>query len=250
TYDGLNIKYRLGTQDIQFSLEGYFGEYNDEYEIANLTIQPEIKNFAGLIGHVKWDYLSAQIGFHRGDINLFMNELNGLAAILQQAGYQDTADSLSTKGKVEVLFASLAYHNMDYFVEAEIIKLLSEPLVFPTLSSAYISAGLYLPPFTLHSTVATSHASYPQPVNEIPMGLAPQVDQLAMAYRQVYAALEKDSLGSFAVGVRYDLSENFALKADITRLRGRRDERSFFDITHNESGRAATLYQFSLEWVF
>ncbi|MEC8227713.1 MAG: hypothetical protein VX066_03280, partial [Pseudomonadota bacterium] len=47
TYDGLNVKYRFGTQDVQASLEGYWGEFNDEYNIANLTIQPDIKNFHG-----------------------------------------------------------------------------------------------------------------------------------------------------------------------------------------------------------
>ncbi len=250
TYDGLNVKYRFGTQEVQMSLEGYYGEFNDQYDIANLTVQPDVENFAGLIGNLRWQYLSAQLGYHRGDIDLVLDQLNGLAGVLQQAGYQATADSLSTKGKVEVLFAGVAYHDMDYFIEAEVIKLLSEAFVFPTLSSAYISAGLYLPPFTLHSTVATSHASYPAPVNEIPMGLAPQVDQLAATYTQVYASLAKDSLNSLAFGVRYDFSENIALKADMTLLRGQPGQRSFFDTTHHEASRSATLYQFAVEWVF
>ena len=250
TYDGLNVKYRFGTQDVQASLEGYWGEFNDAYNIANLTIQPDIKNFHGLIGNVRWQNLSAQLGFHSGDIDLVLEDLNGLADILQQAGYQASADSLSTNGNVQVLFAGIAYHDIDYFVEAEVIKLIGEPIVFPTTSSAYVSAGLYLPPFTVHTTLATSHASYPPRVNEIPLGLAPQVDQLAFAYNQVYASLGKDSLDTISVGARYDLSAHFAFKADIIRLRGKQGQRSFFDNPDNSNRPAATLYQFSLEWVF
>ena len=144
----------------------------------------------------------------------------------------------------------LSYHSLDYFAETEIMKLVGEPFVFPDMSSAYITAGINSPPLTYHATLATSSVSYSKPVNEIPLGLAPELDQLAMAYDAVYSQLNRDSLDSLTIGVRYDFNEHFAIKSDVSLLKGKAGQRSFFEIGNEDFDNSATLYQVALEWVF
>lgn len=250
TYEGININYRYGNEEIQGSIEAYWGEFNDSYEIAETQITPDVKDLHGIISRIRKQNLLFTLAFHRGDIDLTLAELDGFSQILRSAGYNASADSLSAEGKVEVLSMGLSYHSLDYFAETEIMKLVGEPTVFPDMSSAYITAGINSPPFTYHVTVATSRVSYSKPVNEIPLGLAPELDQLALAYDSVYAQFNRDSLDSLTIGVRYDLNQYFAIKSDISLLRGKAGQRSFFEISNEEFDNSATLYQVALEWVF
>ena len=186
TYEGVNVNYRIGNEEIQASIEAYWGSFNDEYEIADLIIKPDVTNLHGFIGRISRQNLQFTLAFHRGDIDVTLQELEDFRTILQSAGYSMSADSLSPEGKVEVLTAGLSYHNFDYFVEAEVMKLVGEPSAFPDMLSAYLTTGIYSPPMTYHVTVATSTASYPDPINEIPLGLAPELDYLSTTYESIF----------------------------------------------------------------
>lgn len=250
TYEGININYRYGNEEIQGSIEAYWGEFNDSYEIAETTIKPDVKNLHGVISRIRKQNVLFTLAFHRGDIDLTLAELDGFSQVLRSAGYDVSADSLSAKGKVEVLSMGLSYHSFDYFAETEIMKLVGGPTVFPDMTSAYVTAGIYSPPMTYHVTLATSNASYSKPVNEIPLGLADELDQLSLAYESVYSELNRDSLDSLTFGVRYDFNEHFAIKSDISLLKGKAGQRSFFEINNENFDNSATLYQVALEWVF
>lgn len=250
TYEGINANYRFGNEAIQASVEAYWGRYNDTYEIAETRIKPEVKNLHGFIGRIQRQNLMFTLAFHRGDIDVTLDNLVAFTGLLRSAGYNVSADSLSPVGGVEVLTTGLSYHSFDYFAEAEVMKLVGEPTTFPDMIGAYVTTGIYSPPMTYHVTLATSSASYSKPVNEIPLGLAPELDMLALAYDTVFDQLMRDSLNSLAVGIRYDFNEHFALKADVSLLRGQGKQRSFFDVRDEQFDNAATLYQVALEWVF
>ncbi len=250
TYEGVNVNYRIGNEEIQASIEAYWGSFNDEYEIADLIIKPDVTNLHGFIGRISRQNLQFTLAFHRGDIDVTLQELEDFRTILQSAGYSMSADSLSPEGKVEVLTAGLSYHNFDYFVEAEVMKLVGEPSAFPDMLSAYLTTGIYSPPMTYHVTVATSTASYPDPINEIPLGLAPELDYLSTTYESIFDQFYRDSLNSLAIGIRYDFNAHFAIKGDVSLLRGKDQERAFFEVKNANFDNSATLYQVALEWVF
>ena len=250
TYEGVNVNYRIGNEEIQASIEAYWGSFNDEYEIADLIIKPDVTNLHGFIGRISRQNLQFTLAFHRGDIDVTLQELEDFRTILQSAGYSMSADSLSPEGKVEVLTAGLSYHNFDYFVEAEVMKLVGEPSAFPDMLSAYLTTGIYSPPMTYHVTVATSTASYPDPINEIPLGLAPELDYLSTTYESIFDQFYRDSLNSLAIGIRYDFNAHFAIKGDVSLLRGKDQKRAFFEVKNANFDNSATLYQVALEWVF
>ena len=250
TYEGVNVNYRIGNEEIQASIEAYWGSFNDEYEIADLIIKPDVTNLHGFIGRISRQNLQFTLAFHRGDIDVTLQELEDFRTILQSAGYSMSADSLSPEGKVEVLTAGLSYHNFDYFVEAEVMKLVGEPSAFPDMLSAYLTTGIYGPPMTYHVTVATSTASYPDPINEIPLGLAPELDYLSTTYESIFDQFYRDSLNSLAIGIRYDFNAHFAIKGDVSLLRGKDQKRAFFEVKNANFDNSATLYQVALEWVF
>ena len=153
-------------------------------------------------------------------------------------------------GKVEVLTTGLSYHSFDYFMEAEVMKLIGEPSAFPDMLSAYLTTGIYSPPMTYHITLATSSASYPEPTNEIPLGLSPELDVLSATYESIFDQFYRDSLNSIAIGMRYDFNAHFAIKGDISFLRGQGQQRAFFEVKNADFNNSATLYQVALEWVF
>ena len=250
TYEGVNVNYRIGNEEIQASIEAYWGSFNDEHEIADLIIKPDVTNLHGFIGRISRQNLQFTLAFHRGDIDVTLQELEDFRTILQSAGYSMSADSLSPEGKVEVLTAGLSYHNFDYFVEAEVMKLVGEPSAFPDMLSAYLTTGIYSPPMTYHVTVATSTASYPDPINEIPLGLAPELDYLSTTYESIFDQFYRDSLNSLAIGIRYDFNAHFAIKGDVSLLRGKDQKRAFFEVKNANFDNSATLYQVALEWVF
>jgi len=250
TYEGVNVNYRFGNEDIQASIEAYWGSYNDEYEIADVQVKPDVTNLHGFIGRINRQNLQFTLAFHRGDIDVTLQELDDFRSILQSAGYSVSADSLSPKGKVEVLTAGLSYHSFDYFAEAEVMKLIGEPSAFPAMLSAYLTTGIYSPPMTYHVTLATSSASYPEPTNEIPLGLSPELDVLSTAYESIFDQFNRDSLNSIAIGMRYDFNAHFAIKGDVSFLRGQGQQRAFFEVKNADFDNSATLYQVALEWVF
>lgn len=250
TYKGINVNYRFGNEDIQASIEAYWGSFNDAYEIAEVEVKPDVKDLHGFIGRIRKQNIQFTLAFHRGDIDITLQDLSDFRTILRSAGYTVAADSLSTVGKVEVLTAGMSYHSFDYFVEAEVMKLVGEPTPFPDTLSAYLTTGIYSPPMTYHLTVATSSMSYSAPVNEIPLGLAPELDLLSVTYDSIYAQLPRDSLNSLAVGMRYDINANFAIKGDVSLLRGQGQQRAFFEVKNANFDNSATLYQVALEWVF
>ena len=250
TYEGLNFNYRFGNENVQASVEAYWGSFNDSYEIAETRIKPDVKDLHGIIGRLQRGNIRYTLAFHRGDIDVTLGELAAFREVLRGANYDVSADALSPQGEVEVLTAGVGYHSFDYFAEAEVLKLTGEPTAFPDMISAYVTTGIYSPPMTYHLTLATSAVSYDKPFNEIPLGLAPDLDQLSTAYDSVFQRFQRDSLNSLAVGVRYDVNANIAVKGDISLLRGQGHQRSFFDVNNEQFDNAATLYQVAVEWVF
>tara|TARA_Y100001968_G_scaffold288220_1_gene290276 strand:+ start:662 stop:1873 length:1212 start_codon:yes stop_codon:yes gene_type:complete len=250
TYEGVNLNYRFGNEDIQASIEAYWGSFNEEYEIADVIVKPDVTDLHGFIGRISRQNLQFTLAFHRGDIDVVLQEMEAFSTILRAAGYSVSADSLALEGKVEVLTSGLSFYNFDYFMEAEVMKLVGGPSAIPDMFSAYLTTGIYSPPMTYHLTMATSSSSYPAPINEIPLGLSPELDYLLTTYETIFDQFYRDSLNSIAIGVRYDFNAHFAIKGDISFLHGQGQQRAFFEIKNTDFDNSATLYQVALEWVF
>ncbi|MFT4993160.1 MAG: hypothetical protein ACI965_000178 [Paraglaciecola sp.] len=251
-YDGLNASYEIVASEFSFELEAYTGKFDDEISIGGTgKVAVETEDFYGLALIFKSGNLKARVSSHLGSANFDIPSLQSFANILRQANFQQSADSLTTTGDVKAEQISISYDELDYFLSSEYIRIRGDTLVVPRVDSYYFTAGYINYPFTYHATFANNSTSYKDIVNEIPSGVAPQVDALLYGYTAIYQGLPKDILKSLTLGVRWDFKVGMALKVDVSHLQGEPGERSFFRIDDPQSYDYKTnLVQVAWEWVF
>jgi len=251
SYEGVSASYELVSSNFSASIEAFYGVLNDDLTIGDRTIAADIKKFQGLIFSVQHNNFKLRMSTHKGNVSVDLPDLNQFARFLTQASYLREAESLETSGKVEVNQLSVNYDDLDYFIKSEFVQIKSPILVFPETFSYYLSAGYIISPLTFHATYASNTADYGKLNSSIPSGLAPQIDALAQGYTSIFESLDRVDLDSLSVGVRWDFRPGMAFKADITHLRGKSGQRSFFAITQPaDFDYRANLLLVALEWVF
>lgn len=248
---GALASYEWVGKELAVSVEGYWGEFDDDYNIVDVDLDLKVDDLRGVISNVRYENWDLRAAFHQGDIKVDLPSLSGFSQLLEQSGFVDSALSLRLDGPVKFYQLGLGYETLDYFFKAEWTRIKSTLITVPKLRSQYASLGYNFHPFSVYATYASSKANFDAPLNEIPIGIDPQLDALAFGYRAIFDSLFRDSLDSLSVGARWDWQTNIALKAEITFLDAEKGERGFFRITdpQNFDGEA-TLYQVALEWVF
>lgn len=251
-FDGLSVTHRNTFADLNIDIEAYWGTYDDSVFVGGDEVNIEVDEILGLIFQVQHDNLQVRAAY--AESNEFFADFLGLedlAVVLERAGFQQSADSLRFDGSANSYQVGVRYDDLDYFASAEWFRIEADLLVVPSVDGYYLTAGINLLPFQLHLTYASAAPEYAVSQNEIPRGIAPQLDQLALGYDQVIDSLPSDSLDSYTLGARWNMRANLAFKVEFTRLVGDRDARSFFDVADNaQFDRRANLYQVAVEWVF
>lgn len=250
--DGVSASYEYSAADFGIEFEAYIGEFDDTINVGNTSEEKaKATNFSGLSILFKSDKLQIRASTHSGETEFEIPELDQFSSMLRLASFNQTADSLVSKGNARLNQLGVTYDELDYFLKAEWIGISSPILIVPNINSYYLTAGYNLFPFTFHATYANNSVSYEDMLTEIPYGLSPQVDALAAGYSNIYNSLDDDSVKSLSIGVRWDFNISMALKAELTHLKGKQGERSFFNITNPEDfDRRANLVQVAWEWVF
>lgn len=250
-FDGILATYDIVNKNFTTSLEAYWGKFNDDIFIASQNVEADVDDFHGIVGRVNYNNWIFRTSFHQGSANVSLPELSNFQTILSQQGFIESADSLKSDGKASFYQVSINYENINYFFRSEFTKVNADFLIVPDMESAFISIGYNFHDYVAYLSFAKTDHQYGEPANDIPVGVAPQLDILAQGYQAAFNSLADDSSKSISIGTRWDYKTNLAFKAEITRILGEDDIRSFFNIENNQAfDRKATLYQLAAEWVF
>ena len=249
-YEGINVSYQTGYQDLLLGVEVFWGSYDDELTTDIISFDLKVEDLKGLILNGKYDNFEARIGYYQANMDLQIPSITELVKQLQFFNFNQSAASLDFNGSVKFKHAALSYKSLTWFVELEVSDLHTEVLLVPDIESYLLTVGYQFDDFSIYANVSGSNNTIKTAVNEIPIGIDPGLDQLAFAYQSVFQQVGADDLRSYTLGVRYDLPKSMALKASLTRLNGESGQRSFFDINNPSFDRKANLYQIALEWAF
>ncbi|MFW8591010.1 hypothetical protein ACOI22_09430 [Glaciecola sp. 2405UD65-10] len=251
-YEGASATYLRSYKDYNFEIEAYYGVYSGSFSRAGEDTPFDVDEIKGLIFSVNHGNLNMRIStIESSDFDAEIPDFDGFADILEISGFIDNANAFRFDGKATAYQANINYDTLDYFAAAEAIKITSDVLAVPELTAYYATAGYNFHPFQVHITYSTSKSSYNVPENQIPVGIAPQIDQLSYAYDLITSSLPLYNLDSVTFGARWDVRHNIALKAELTLLYGEDGEGSFYsNITDEGFDRKSRLYQLGVEWYF
>jgi hypothetical protein len=216
-YEGISGTYRFSYNDMNFDIEGYYGTYDGEITREDERVDLEADEIKGLIFTFNKGNLTARVSATQSsDFFADVPAFTEFANALERAGFDENAESLRFNGKVTGYQANANYDTLQ-----------------------------------VHVTYSSSDTQNNVPVNQIPPGISPELDQISFIYEQITGNLPEYDLDSVTLGARWDMSYNTALKAEVTFLDGEPGQRSFFsDIPDQSFDRKATLYQVGVEWVF
>ena len=261
TFDGVLANYQWSGKKIAFDIEGYWGSFDDSvYTIGNFgdsssNVGTELlvnaNDLRGLIGTVTFDSWILRASYHTTDTFIDITKLKELSHVLDELGFTQTANSLSSDGQIEFYQVAASYENMNYFFRLEMTEMHTESSTIPDIDGFFMAAGYHYYPFLSYVSFAKNSSSYGLPIHEIPIGSDPQLDVLAATYQNVMSQLPFDSSQSITLGTRWDIKANFALKAEVTWTDADVDSSAtFFILNDAEFDNKAPLYQLALEWIF
>ncbi|MBF7074400.1 hypothetical protein ISG33_13420 [Glaciecola sp. MH2013] len=251
-YEGVTGSYLFSYGGVNFDLEAYYGRYDGEITREDERVDLEADEIKGLIFSASKGNLTARISATQSsDFFADVPAFTQFSEILERAGFTENAESLRFNGKVTGYQANINYDTLDYFLAAEWTRIRSDLLVVPQVDAYYFTAGYNFYPFQIHASYSTSDTNNIVPVNQIPPGVSPQLDQISFVYEQITGNLPEYDLDSVTLGARWDFLHNMSAKAEITVLDGEPGQRSFYsEIADPSFDRKATLYQVAIEWVF
>lgn len=250
-YDGVLASYEFSRPFFSGNIDTYYGIFDDEIAFADNTVDAKVDDLMGLVAQVYVEQFNFRASYHRGNTNIFVDELADFSQALSFLGFSESARALEIDNEVRYFQLSAGWENLDYFARLELSRFDSAAYFVAQTDSYYATVGYNFYPFTAHLTVAETRADYGEQPNEIPVGLDPQLDFLAQQYALALQSIPISDIQSTTFGLRYDLRTNLALKADISFIKG--EEQPGIGAVNTRPFTVAEdseLFQFALEWVF
>lgn len=250
-FDGLLGHYDYATKSLSGSIGAYAGQFDGDIQVVGQDVDAKVDFIGGVYSSINYQNFTFSAAYHTGKVETEIADLSSFQSILRMFDFHRSADELNIDDHADFYKLALTYNSLDFFIESEITRINSNSSFIPEVNASYIILGYNFAPFSVHATLAHSKSSYRDPVNEIPLGVDPQLDALSAGFEQIFAARYLDNLNSFSFGGRYDWRHNVAFKAEVTFLDGNDNERSFFVIKDPAiAEREAVLFQLAAEWVF
>jgi hypothetical protein len=251
SFDGLHVNYEWSRKAYTFNLEGYWGQFDMTSDFEGQRFTTQLSDLHGTVATVAFGNLTLRGSYHTGQAETEQQTLFEFGQQLSQLGFNESAQSIATKGGGGLYQASIHYENLDYFLLAEFSKLDSDIFITPNTSTRFVSAGYNFFPFVGYVSYAKNINRYAPAETEIPQGVNPQLDALALAYQQVFQTLVDDSSTSLTLGVRWDVLSNLALKVETSVIRADAGSRGFLLSQPNgASDGKGHLHRAAIEWVF
>jgi hypothetical protein len=263
TFNGGSASYQHAWPQLALTVEGYYGNFDGDIYIAGsrVDVDAKVNDLRGVVLNLRRQNTSLRVSYHQGDNITDLPELDALSQGLAQAGFQRSANSLDSRGNINVLQTALSYESLRYFAEAEWVQTSTEFALTPELTGYYLMAGMYFGEFSVHATYAASAYGDIEAESELRPLLAQPANPiypLAAGYYQLLERIPDGSLDSYKIGTRWDFRLNMALKAEVAWLQETSPRSGFFstseeglyDPDYDADEHSAILYQLGWEWIF
>lgn len=251
-FQGVDVRYSFNVADANVNIEAYYGEFDDDLVANGSKVPTKVDNLNGYIGEVRFGNWQFRASYHTGDAVVSSRaELEGLAQSLNLSGFNSSADSLGTDTSGDFYQMGLSYDTSTHFVLAEAAHINTSAKLFPDISSFYLTYGYYFQNMTALLTYGKREDKLSAAVDEIPLGINGSFDALAAGYQGAYAARSEDDLTSWALGLRWDLYRNTALKAEVKNISSdKANTTSFQADTGKVFDKELNILMMGVEWVF
>lgn len=251
TFQGIDARYTFVVNDITAHIEAYYGGFDDDIYANDTIIETEVDELSGLISELRIANIKLRTSYHTGDVDLDLAETEQFADILSASGFNRSAASLNADGNTEFYQISAGYDSLTYFLKAEWVSINTSSDFLRDIQAYYLSYGYYFGKVTALITYARKKDKSVDAVDEIPIGVSEQLDQLAFGYQAIYAFREEDDIESWALDLRWDFRKNMALKAEYKHITSENIRDSAFLVDDGvEFDRTSNLLLLALEWVF
>lgn len=225
-FDGADVAWRLGLGEGYLTIKGYTGYNLTQIQPSNSpVVDLEMFAFGGnlLYEHGDW---RARLGYVQVQPladplkNTYLGQINAaLSNPLTQVAWpeaQSIVNRFAIQGR-QLHYGSmgLAYDDGVWLAQAEAAYIPTDIQLLPTLASGYLSVGRRFGPVTAYTLLGmvesmTRHVRLPDPALPVPALLEAKTD-IEDAINGI-AADEK----SVSLGLRWDVYDNIALKAQWT----------------------------------
>jgi hypothetical protein len=253
-FDGVLGRLDFSNREVSGSLESYYGVFDGVLETVDSTNSVDVDYVYGFIALINVNSWRYRLAYHVGQVTIEPDEqLKPVIDALNAAGFSEAGVGLQVDGAPEYIAFGIDYESLDLFFRTEITNISAGDRIpfVPTQTSFYSTLGYNFYPFSAHVTLSASRNRYYTPDQQIPLGLAPELDQLSGFLDLIYDARPNDDLKSLTLGLRYDVTSNVALKIEHTWLEGKNEGRALFEQRDlSKPNQEGQLTQFAVEWVF
>ena len=253
-YEGVSGIHRFSLGQVSGAIELYTGRYNGNTSFQQKRYPTDIDNLQGLVFNaIVGNHPKLRSSYITADFALDLEEITEFANILRGAGFVQSANSLTMEGEFDIYQLGAIYEEFDYHLAWEWMKITSNTILAPNIASYYVQGGYVFDSVTAHLTFANLITSDVEPVNEIPFGVNPGLDQLFIAYNTTLQRTKASDLKSLTLGVRWDAGVNVAFKAEVSHYQGGVGISTFEPLSESAASafdERANLYQFGMEFVF
>jgi len=249
--DGARATYLFNVDKLNFSLSAFSGNFASYLLDRDNGSNAETDLLSGIYLRMNTGNFRSRIGYVTGDFDVNITGLTTLQNTLESLNFNKTAEQLEIKGKVNVYQFSAAYETLDYFALTEATLIEGESRFIANIESYYLTLGMFHNELTYYISASKLRTTNPSIINEVPQGVTPQLTFLNDTVDTIINNRLKDDVDIATIGIRWDIKSNLAFKAEIDIIEGKTGQRSTFSRVDNEKfDRAATLYLFSIDWLF
>ncbi|MDP2562826.1 hypothetical protein [Psychrobium sp. 1_MG-2023] len=244
-FDGGEASYTYFGEDFSATVSGFLGQFDGDVEYLGEQYTTDVNTFSGLVFEVSFDKLKLQSSINRGNIFVKNPMLSQLSDVAEQAGLSEVAQALSIDGEVTYFQVGFSYETFDYFIKGEWVDFHHDFSLLAETRANYISVGYQLDNLLFHLTAAKRDDAL-KPMNDF----IPPIDALsplAGLYHQLSNVRAHSDQDSYIFGVRWDVGDNIALKAEVNHTIFDQDD---LDPALSTQPEDTTLVLLGAEWVF
>lgn len=250
-YEGASATYQFSVGDVFGNIEAYYGQYDDATRFQDQSFPTSISDMMGSVLNLRQDNLSFRASFFTGLADVELALVTDFVAQLQALGFNESANSLTMHGDVDVYQVGLNYDNLAYRLGAELVSIQSDIVLGSNITSYYLFGSKNFDPFSVSLTYANLNREKPKIADDIPLGVSSELDMLNYAYQSFFANFQTADLESYSLGIRWDVRYNIALKTEVTHFKGEAGIATFVPKSASASfDNRANLYQVSVEFIF
>jgi hypothetical protein len=249
--DGARATYLFNVDELNFSLSAFTGNFDSYIVDRDNSTNAETDLLSGINLRLNTGNFRSRIGYVTGDFNVGVNELTTLQDTLRALNFNKTAEQIEIQGRVNIYQASAAYETLNFFALTEATLIKGDSKLIANIESYYLTFGLFYNDLTYYVSASKLITTNPDILNEVPLGVSPQLNFLSGIVEELKNNRLKDDVDIATIGIRWDIKSNLAFKAEIDVIDGKSGQRSTFSrVDKANFDRFATLYLFSLDWLF